>query len=121
MDNVLNTLSEINSAWRDMRFEVLSDFFDENIVMKGPGLKDLVHGRDALVQSYVQFMTQSIVIDYVESNHSAHTWGDTATVAYDWTMTYEQKGETKRDAGQDMFVFVARHSEWIAVLRLMLF
>jgi hypothetical protein len=89
--------------------------------MKRPGLKDLVRGREALVQSYADFMAQSRIVDYTESNHSTHAWRDTAVVTYDWTMTYEQKGETKSESGQDMFVFVRRNSHWLAILRVMLF
>ena len=121
MNEILRTLSKLNSAWREKRFEELPAFFDPAIVMKGPGLKELVRGREALVQSYADFMAQSRIIDYAETDHSAHTWGDTAAVTYNWTMTYEQKGETKRESGQDMFVFARRGLHWIAILRVMLF
>lgn len=121
MNDILLTLRELNSAWKDRRFEKLARFFDPDIVMKGPGLKELVRGREALVQSYVEFMGQSQVIEYADSDHSAHVWGDTAAVTYNWTMTYEQKGDTKRESGQDMFVFVRREADWVAVLRVMLF
>jgi ketosteroid isomerase-like protein len=119
--DILHTLSELTSAWRERRFEDLARFFDPDIVMKGPDFKELVRGREALVHSYADFMAQSRIADYAESNHSTHAWGDTAVVTYDWTMTYEQKGETKTESGQDMFVFVRRDSHWIAVLRVMLF
>ncbi len=121
MNDILGTLSELNCAWRERRFEELGRFFDPHIVMKGPALKELVQGRDALVQSYADFMAQSKIIDYSESGHSTHAWGDTGAVTYDWTMTYEQKRETKRDSGQDMFIFVRRDLQWIAILRVMLF
>jgi hypothetical protein len=121
VNDILRTLSELNSAWRESRFEELAHFFDSAIVMKGPGLKELANGREALVQSYADFMAQSGVVEYAESDHSAHTWGDTAAVTYNWTMTYEQKGDTKRESGQDMFVFVRRGSHWVALLRVILF
>jgi len=121
LDEILRTLRELNSAWREKRFEELAAFFDPAIVMKGPALKELVRGREALVQSYADFMAQSRIIDYAESGHSAHAWGDTAAVTYNWTMTYEQKGETKRESGQDMFVLARRGLRWVSVLRVMLF
>ncbi len=121
MDEIRRTLDELNRAWRDRRFGDLAQFFDEKVVMKGPGLRELVRGRDALVQSYEQFMAKSNVIGYAESNHSVDTWGETAVATYDWMMTYEQVGKTNRDSGQDMFVFVRRDARWIAVLRVMLF
>ncbi|HXX14414.1 MAG TPA: nuclear transport factor 2 family protein [Candidatus Eremiobacteraceae bacterium] len=121
MDDIRHTLNGLNSAWRERRFEELARFFDPDIVMKGPGLKELVRGRQALVQSYADFMERSSVVEYAESDHSTQAWGDTAAVTYNWTMTYEQKGETKRESGQDMFVLVRRDGHWVAVLRVMLF
>jgi hypothetical protein len=99
----------------------MAQFFDEDIVMKGPGLKEFGRGRQATIQSYVQFMAQSNVIEYAESNHAVDIWGDVAAATYDWEMTYEQKGQTKTEKGQDMFVFSRRGSGWVAILRLILF
>ncbi len=89
--------------------------------MKGPGLRELLRGRDATIQSYVQFMAQSNVIEYAESNHAIDIWGNLAAATYDWTMTYEQKGQAKTENGHDMFVFSHRGGGWVAVLRLILF
>jgi uncharacterized protein DUF4440 len=121
MDEIRRTLDEINRAWRDRRFADLPQHFDENVVMKGPSLRELLRGRDKLVESYEQFMAKTNVIGYAESNHAVDVFGETAAVTYDWMMTYEQAGKTNRDSGQDMFVFVRRESRWIAVLRVMLF
>ena len=121
MDQVRETLNAINQAWRERRFNALNEFFDENIVMKGPGLKEYARGRQAFVQSYVQFMARSKIIEYAESNQVIDIWGDVAAAAYDWAMTYEQQGQTKTEKGQDMFVFNHTHTAWVAVLRLILY
>ena len=120
MDGIMRTVDELNRTWRNQRFEELGQFFDEHIVMKGPGFKDLVPGREALVQSYANFMKQSKVTEFAASNHSIHSWGDTAAATYDWTIGYEQDGKVHRDSGQEMFVFVRRGPRWLAVLRVML-
>ena len=117
---IRQVLTELNRSWLEQRFEDLSAFFDPDIVMKGPGLKELARGRDALVQSYVDFMTRSKVLEYSESNHIVACWGSTAAVTYDWAMTWEQKGKTETGSGQDMFVFRQQDGRWIAFLRIML-
>jgi len=121
MDEIRNALEGISRAWRERRFNDLTPFFDENIVMKGPAFRQLCRGREALADSYAEFMAKSKVVHYAESNHSIDLWGDTAAATYDWTMTYEQAGKTSTESGQDMFVFARRQSEWKAVLRVMLF
>jgi len=119
-DEIRQVLAELNRSWLERRFEDLSKFFDPDIVMKGPGLKELARGRDALVQSYVDFMTRSMVLEYSESNHIVACWGPTAAATYDWSMTWEQKGKTESGSGQDMFVFRRQNGRWVAFLRIML-
>ena len=118
---VRQTLDDINTAWREKRFDDLNRHFDERIVMKGPGLKTIAQGRAALVQSYVDFMGNSVVTAYQESNHSIDVTQSTAIATYDWSMTWDQAGKQDSATGQDMFVFERRESVWIAVLRVMLF
>lgn len=80
-----------------------------------------MRGRNAFIQSYVEFMAKSKVIEYAEYGHAIDVWGDVATAIYDWSMMYEQHGQRKTDKGEDMFVFRKIGSEWLAVFRLILF
>ena len=121
MDEVLQTLDSLNRAWLDRRFGALAEFFDDDIVMKGPGLKDLARGSGPVVQSYADFIRKSDVTEYTESNHFVNNWDRTAVPGFDWSMTWVQNGKTEQGRGQDMFVFERRGERWIAVLRLMLF
>ena len=120
-NEVRQTLDRLNLAWREKRFAEMEAALDEHIIMKGPGLKTLARGRSALVQSYVDFMSNSTVTAYQESNHAIDVNQSTAVVTYDWSMTWEQAGKQASGSGQDMFVFEHRGSQWVAVLRLMLF
>jgi len=121
MDQVRETLNAINRAWRQQDFSAMEALFDKDVVMKGPGMKEFGRGREAVIQSYVQFMAQSRVVEYEESNQAIDVWGDVAAATYDWAMTYEQKGRTSSDKGHDMFVFRRQSTGWVAVLRLILF
>jgi hypothetical protein len=120
-DQVRETLDAINRAWRQHNFAAMETHLDENIVMRGPGLKEYANGRRAFIESYAQFMDKSHVTEYAETNHAINTWGNVAVATYDWTMTYEQKGQTKTDKGNDMFVFHRVPNGWEAVLRVVLF
>lgn len=121
MEDVRTTLNAINRAWREKNFFAMEAHLDENIVMKGPELKEYARGRPAFIETYAQFMANSHVIEYAESNHKIDIWGHIAAAAYDWTMTYEQKGQTETEKGQDMFIFHRVPNGWTAVLRLILF
>jgi|SRR6516162_4591846 ketosteroid isomerase-like protein len=119
--DVAQTLAALNAAWQNRRFQELWQFFDDDAVMIGPDLKAIVRGRDALVQSYADFMQECAIVAFDESNHSVDMWGDVAAASYDWAMTYQRAGRTATDTGHELFVFRRRDSEWLAVLRLMTF
>ena len=51
-------------------FSAMEPFLDENIVMKGPGLKEYAKGRLAFIESYAQFMANSHVTEYEESGNA---------------------------------------------------
>lgn len=121
MDDIRQALDDLNQAWRTRRFDALEQFFDEDVVMKGPGLKELARGKGRIVQSYVDFMQKSDVTEYAESNHFVHRWGHTAAAGFDWSMTWVQNGKTDSGSGQDMFVFERRKDRWVVILRIMLY
>ena len=121
MEEIRRTLDALSLAWREQRFEDLGRHFDADIVMKGPGLKEIGRGRESLVKSYAAFMGSSRVLEYSETNHKIDRWGSIAAAAYDWSMTWEQGGKSETGSGQDMFVFEQRKSGWVAVMRVMLF
>ena len=111
----------MNAAWREKRFADLPPVFDENIVSKGPGLKTITRGRDALVNSYIDFMGKSVITAYEESNHVIEVNQSTACASYDWSMSWEQAGKQESASGHEMFVFELRNGQWIAVVRVILF
>jgi hypothetical protein len=120
-DEIRRALDALNAAWRERRFTDLAACFDDQVVMRGPGLVELVRGRDALVKSYVDFMTRSDITEYVESGHAVDRWGDTAVARFDWSMAWIQDTKTERASGQDLFVFQQRGTRWVAVERVMLY
>lgn len=121
MDEIRTTLAELNRAWLDRRFADLGAFFAEDIVMRGPALKPLLCGREALVKSYADFMAHSNILEYSETSHATSCWGEVGTASYDWAMTWEQNGKTDSKSGQELIVFERRQGRWIALLRIMLF
>jgi ketosteroid isomerase-like protein len=120
-DEIRRALDALDAAWRERRFTDLAACFDDQVVMRGPGLVELVRGRDALVKSYADFMTRSDLTEYVESNHAVDRWGDTAVARFDWSMAWIQNGKTDRASGQDLFVFQKRGTRWVAIERVMLY
>ncbi len=114
-------IQDINKAWKSGRSDQLHDFFHADMVIVGPGFRELVRGRAACVESYREFAANAKVHDYTESDFKISMWGDTAVCSYAWSMTYERAGEQSRETGTDQFVFCRQGDTWLAVYRYIYF
>ena len=99
------SLRKLSAAWQNRRYEELATLFDENIVMVLPAFSGRLEGREAVVDSYREFMETASVSDYQEDLPTIDVWGDTAIASYHWEMTWIGGGKVESAAGYDAFVF----------------
>src|SRR5215207_7722821 len=119
---VAAALARLSTAWRNRRYDELAALFDEGIVMALPGFVGRVEGREALVESYREFMERATLTDYKEQPAVIDIWGDTAVASYQWEMQWLVGGVPNHAAGHEVFVFgrtSAGTAEWRAVWRTM--
>jgi hypothetical protein len=121
---IRDLLSRINDAWIKQRGEAmtaaLNECFAEDVVMRGPGFAFLGKGRDLVVQSYRDFVSQAEVKSLSLDEPEIDISGETATAQYKWTMTYAIGGQEYTEHGRDVFVVARRNKKWLAVWRAML-
>ena len=121
---IRDLLSRINDAWSKQRGEVmtaaLNECFAEDVVMRGAGFAFVGKGRDFMVQSYHDFVSQSEVKSLSLDEPEIDLTGETAIAQYKWTMTYALGGQEYTEHGRDVFVLARRDKKWIAVWRAML-
>jgi len=113
-------LGKISAAWRQGRLEELAEYFHDDMVIRGPELKEMGKGRDVCVGSYKDFLSQAKVQELKESDAEIDVWGTTAVASYAWEMQYEMGGESYHESGRDLFVFTRQEGEWLAVWRAVL-
>jgi hypothetical protein len=114
-------LQQIRDCWRRGRTTELAALFHCDMRIVGPDFRVLAAGRDACVKSYEDFVRDATILEHEESEPEISAWGDTATAAFGWKITYQMKGETHRDAGRDLFVFARHQGRWQAVWRAVFF
>ena len=121
---IRDLLSRINDAWLKQRGEAmtaaLNECFAEDVVMRGPGFAFLGKGRDLVVQSYHDFVTQAEVKSVSLDEPEIDVTGETATAQYKWAMTYALGGQEYTEQGRDVFVLAQRDKKWVVVWRAML-
>jgi hypothetical protein len=121
---IRDLLSRINDAWIKQRGEAmtaaLNECFAQDVVLRGPGFAFVGKGRDLVVQSYHDFISQAEVKSFSLDEPEIDVTGETATAQYTWAMTYAIGGKEYTEHGRDVFVLARRDKRWLAVWRAML-
>ncbi|NIV71622.1 DUF4440 domain-containing protein [Candidatus Saccharibacteria bacterium] len=113
-------VQELNVTWVEGNPGKLDRFFHPDMVIVSPDFQQRIEGRDACVQSYKDFSTQATIHNFKELDAAVEVFGDTAIVSYAFQISYEMNGKRFVDTGRDIFVFVRRGNQWLAVWRTLL-
>jgi hypothetical protein len=117
VDQVREVVSRISAAWQSRRYEDLLDYFDDEMVIVGPGFQGRVEGRKACVESYREFMERVSIERYEEAVPVIDVWEGTAVATYRWEMDWTSGGVPNRDAGHDIVVLSRADSGGAAAWR----
>ena len=90
------------------------------MVIKDAKLKTVATGRDACVQSYVDFIKQARITKFEQGEPDIHLFSDSAIASYDWHIVYSLDNQHCDERGADIFLFVRMDQKWMAVWRAML-
>ena len=119
MNSPLELVREINAAWKEGRAaEALPQLFAEEAVIVGPDLSRLAEGRDACVESYVEFARGIDLAEFEEFDHRIHDFGTAAVVDYAYKAVYVREGEELTDYGRDVILAVRSEHGWHAAWRM---
>jgi hypothetical protein len=117
-------IDRMNRAWlegpRDEMPAALGDCFHPAMVIRGGDLEPHGVGRDACVQSYVDFLNTAEVHRCQLEEPSVDLAGDSAVAVYGWEMTYETEGQTYEEAGSDILMLARIDGRWWITWRAML-
>lgn len=116
-DEFIEFLTAMDNCWLEGRFDQLSEFLAEDIVVVAPNGKHRVDGIDQAIDSYRQFMLQAHVDRFTSGNHIVTMRGDTAVVEYEWGMTWTMNDAQQDETGREVLVLAYRNSSWRVVWR----
>lgn len=116
-DEFIEFLTAMDNCWLEGRFDQLSEFLAEDIVVVAPNGKHRVDGIDQAIDSYRQFMLQAHVDRFTSGNHIVTMRGDTAVVEYEWGMTWTMNDAQHDETGREVLVLAYRNSSWRVVWR----
>lgn len=106
-----------NRAWFEGRPRDVAPLFHADAVAVFLAADHRLVGRDAIVESYVQYVERAKTHAFVEHEHAIDVFGDTAVVNYRFSVRYETDDGVQDDVGQELLVFVRRAGAWGVVWR----
>ncbi|MBD0331587.1 MAG: nuclear transport factor 2 family protein [Chitinophagaceae bacterium] len=112
-----NIMQQINNCWYKGQPAQLADYFHDNIVFNSPDLKQQFTGKEICIKSYIDFLSNSKVLLYNETNPIVHVFDNTAIITYDFEMKYEQKDKVYHETGTDIMIFNKQQNSWKVVWR----
>lgn len=117
-------IDRMNRAWMEGPIEdvpgALGACFHPEMVIRGGDLEPHGKGRDACVQSYIDFLNSAIIHQVQLEEPSIDLAGDTAVAVYGWEMTYELEGRQYQEAGSDILMLARGDSGWLVTWRALL-
>jgi hypothetical protein len=114
----------MNDAWLGLPAEeipaALDACFHQDMAIRGADLSVTARGKDACIQSYVDFVQQAAIRECTLEDPEIDLAGNSATAVYNWEMTYELDGQEYSEAGADILMLVREDGRWLVTWRLML-
>lgn len=97
-------IDRLNDDWLNDRIENLDRYFHKQVVMIQPGTHKKLTGREALIESYREFMDESEVSDFTLKNLRIDVFGDTAIALYTFRIKYRVETTKYDESGLEILV-----------------
>src|SRR5262245_3447201 len=108
---------QLNTTWLESRFDDLHQFFDDEVIMRPPGMKGIMVGREGMVESFRKFMQEAKVHGFTTDAITVDVVSDTAVTNLDFEIDYEYQGERYKERGSEILVWSRRSGSWRIVWR----
>ncbi len=116
-EDLIAFTKEMDRCWTEQRFSDLSAYLAADVVLVAPGGKHRLEGLDAAIESYREFMSRSEVTHFDGYGHVVTQRGATATVEYDWDMSWTDQGMAHEATGREVLVLARYDHGWRVVWR----
>jgi hypothetical protein len=106
-----------NRAWLRGEPRAAAEIFHAHVVGIAPGFAGRIEGRDAMVQSLVDYCAQVKTHLFQEGEPAIDRIADTAVVAYPFVVQYELAGRVFDERGREILVLVRDAGRWQVMWR----
>lgn len=117
---VRELVERLNAAWPARRWDELLHVFHVDVVLVPAGSGSRVVGRDAVIESYRDFVDQAVLHGLEMGRAAIDVFGSTAVALCPYTVDYEFDGVRRVESGHDLLVLRGDGASWRVVWRAVL-
>lgn len=111
-------VERLNDSWLNDKLENMDMFFHKQVVMLQPGTNKKVIGREALIDSYREFVESSEVSDFRTKDLAIDVFEDTAVVFYTFRIKYRVETTNYDEEGSEILILHRHNERWLIVWRM---
>jgi hypothetical protein len=123
-EQIRAVIERMNHAWLEGTLEdlpaALGECFHPSMVIRGGDLQAHGVGKEACIQSYLDFLETTEIHRCVIEPPDIDVAGESAMAIYGWEMTYEAEGQTYTESGSDILALARCEGRWLITWRAML-
>lgn len=107
----------LNDCWLNDKLENMEMFFHKQVVLLQPGTNKKVIGREAMIESYRDFVESSEVSDFRTKDLTIDVFEDTAIVFYTFRIKYRVETTNYDEDGSEILILHRHNERWLIVWR----
>jgi ketosteroid isomerase-like protein len=119
-EQIRSLISRINEAWLKGHTEKLSEYFHDEVVVRGPDLQEMAKGREPCVKSYEDFIRLATVREFKASQPVIDPFGNMAVAICPWEISYRMNEQEYHESGRDLLVLIRKGGGWQVAWRMVL-
>ncbi|MFN7972392.1 MAG: nuclear transport factor 2 family protein [Acidobacteriota bacterium] len=116
-DDVARTIRDLNACWLDGRVDELHRYFHPDVVMAPPPPARRRVGRDAMIQSFRDYLAAARTHAFEETGIDVDVFGGVAVATLHFRVRYELDGTVHDERGVDVSVLVPHDGAWVVAWR----
>ena len=107
----------INELWVNNRAADIALHLHPKCVMTSPDFNQYLRGKEAVVNSYVEYTKMAKTKAFGFGNVSVDVFGDTAIANATFVVTYELQGKTYEGGGREIWTLMRTNDRWYGIWR----
>jgi uncharacterized protein (TIGR02246 family) len=108
---------ELNATWQEGDLDKLAGFFHESVVLLPPDSGEPIVGRDAVLETYRNFLQSAVLHDFTETTLTSFDFPGTVIVHMGFAVDFSVGEQRMRDSGLEVYAVDTSETELQVIWR----